>query len=65
MLKKIRKCFSNKGQGTVEYALLLGFVAVILVAFGSSDGLIEPIRTALNNIKEQFTTFNEAYSSGG
>lgn len=65
MLKKIREFFSQKGQGTVEYALLLGFVAVILVAFGSSDGLIEPIRTALNNIKEQFTTFNEAYSSGG
>ncbi len=65
MLKKIREFFSQKGQGAVEYALLLGFVAVILVAFGSSDGLIEPIRTALNNIKEQFTTFNEAYSSGG
>lgn len=63
MLKKIREFFSQKGQGAVEYALLLGFVAIVLVAFSSSDGLIEPIRTALNNIKEQFTTFNSAYGS--
>lgn len=63
MLKKIREYFSQKGQGAVEYALLLGFVAIILVGFTSSDGLIESIRTALSNIKEQFTTFNEAYGS--
>lgn len=63
MLKKIREYFSQKGQGVVEYALLLGFVAVIAVAFTSSDFLIEPIRTALENIRDQFTTFNAAYSS--
>lgn len=43
MLKKIREFFqkksSEKGQGTVEYALILGFVAIIAVYMLTGSGL--------------------------
>ena len=56
MLQKIRKLFSQKGQGIVEYALLLGFVAVItVVLFGGDDGgLMEVFKTTLREILEKF-----------
>lgn len=63
MLKKFRECFSKKGQGVVEYALLLGVVAVIVVAFATKDGFIDTFHTTLSNVVNQFTTFNSAYSS--
>ena len=64
MLKKFYGRLKRKGQGVVEYALLLGLVAVILVGFTKDDGLIETFRTTLSNIVGHFTTFNSAYSSG-
>lgn len=63
MLKKIYQRLKQKGQGVVEYALLLGLVAVILVGFTSNNGLINNVKTALKNVVEQFTTFNEAYNN--
>ena len=63
MLKKIREYFSQKGQGTVEYALLLGFVAILTVSLVSSNNLKDEVKTALQNITSQFRTFNAAYSS--
>ena len=65
MLKKIYERLKQKGQGVVEYALLLGLVAVIIVGFTTNDGLIYQIRTALTNVTNQFMTFNSAYSSSG
>ena len=64
MLKKIYERLKQKGQGVVEYALLLGVVAVILVGFTGDNGLIQTFRTTLSNVVGQFTTFNSAYSSG-
>ena len=61
MLKKFRECFSKKGQGVVEYALLLGVVAVIVVGFTTDDGLIATFQKTLSNVVGQFTTFNKAY----
>ena len=63
MLKKIREFFTRKGQGVVEYALLLGVVAVLVVGFTTNGGLISTFRTTLSNVVEHFTTFNAAYSS--
>ena len=56
MLKKIRELFSQKGQGIVEYALLLGFVAAITVGLFSGDdgGLMEVFQTTLQKILEKF-----------
>ncbi len=63
MLKKIYERLKQKGQGVVEYALLLGLVAVILVGFTTNDGLIHQVRTALTNVTDHFTKFNSAYSN--
>lgn len=65
MLKKIYGRLKRKGQGVVEYALLLGVVAVILVGFTGDKGLINNFRDALENVVGHFMTFNSAYSSGG
>lgn len=62
MLKKIYKRLKRKGQGVVEYALLLGLVAVLVVSFATNNGLISTFRTTLSNVVDQFTTFNSAYS---
>ena len=63
MLKKIYQRLKSKGQGVVEYALLLGVVAVLVVGFTTNDGLIKTFRTTLSNVTGHFTTFNDAYSS--
>lgn len=64
MLKKIYERLKQKGQGVVEYALLLGVVAVLVVGFVAEGGLTDTFRTTLSNVVGQFTTFNSAYSSG-
>ena len=63
MLQKIYQRLKQKGQGVVEYALLLGVVAVLVVGFVSKGGLTETFGKTLSNIVGQFTTFNSAYSS--
>lgn len=63
MLKKIYQRLKNKGQGVVEYALLLGLVAVLVVGFATNNGLISTFRTTLSNVVGHFTTFNSAYSN--
>ena len=63
MLKKIYQRLKSKGQGVVEYALLIGVVAVLTVSFFSNDGLVETFRTTLSNVVGHFTTFNSAYSN--
>ena len=62
MLKKFREFVSQKGQGVVEYALLLGFVAIVVMGLFAEDGLANTLRTTLRSIMTQFTTFNSAYS---
>ena len=63
MLKKIRKLFAEKGQSIVEYALILGFVAVVTVGLFGSDGLKQTFRDTLTSIMGQFTRYNAAYSN--
>ena len=65
MLKKIYERLKQKGQGVVEYALLLGLVAVLTLAFFQEGGLTDSFGKTLKNIVGQFTTFNSAYSSSG
>ncbi|MBQ3336543.1 MAG: hypothetical protein IJS69_01060 [Selenomonadaceae bacterium] len=65
MLKKIYQRLKQKGQGVVEYALLLGLVAVIVVGFTTDKGLISTFQTTLENVVGHFTTFNKAYDNVG
>lgn len=63
MLQKIRKLLTQKGQGVVEYALLLGFVAVVTVGIvtGDDNSLKTTFKNTLKGIMAQFTTFNDSF----
>lgn len=61
MLKKLRKRFAQKGQGVVEYALILGFVAVVTVGLFGPDSLKSTFTNTLKGIMGQFTKYNGDY----
>ena len=63
MLKIFREFVSQKGQGIVEYALLLGFVAIVMLVLFANDGLITTFQNALRETVNLFITRNSAYSS--
>ena len=66
MFQKIQKAFEKfvkeKGQGTVEYALILGFVAVIAVFIFGSSGLKDSIQKNIQNINSVATLMDAEYS---
>ncbi len=55
MLQRIEKIWSEKGQGIVEYALILAFVVGIAVVALSSDstGIGGKIKTLFSNTGQQ------------
>ena len=61
MFKKIREFFAQKGQGVVEYALLLGVVAIITLALFNEGGFVEALSKAFSNVTKQVTKFNAAF----
>ena len=63
MLQKISKfLISKNGQGVVEYALILGFVAVIAVFIFGSSGLKDSIQKNIQNINSVATLMDAEYS---
>lgn len=69
MLKKIRELFKKykeeKGQGVVEYALVLGFVAVLAVYLIQSSGLESKVQTNVQNAGKTLDAMDSAFSSAG
>ena len=67
MLKKIREFFqkkdSEKGQGAVEYALVLGFVAIIAVYLLTGSGLQTSTQKNINNTKEVAEQISTDYNN--
>lgn len=58
MLTSMRKFFKGKGQGIVEYALLLAFVVAIAVYAMNESGLGGAIKTNFSKTASQVTTFS-------
>lgn len=57
MLVSMRKLFREKGQGIVEYALLLAFVVAIAI-FALQEGTLgKAIKTNFSNTASQVTNF--------
>ena len=60
MLKRIfellKKKNFEKGQGVVEYALILGFVSILAVYLVSGSEIIPSIEDLLGDLKEQITS---------
>lgn len=56
MLQWIEKKWSEKGQGIVEYALILAFVvAIAVVALSSNSGIGQSIQTLFTNTGTKIT----------
>lgn len=62
MLQKIRECveerrlmrsLGEKGQGIVEYALILAFVVVIAMALTNSGGLQDKIKAVFTSVGDE------------
>ncbi len=54
MLQRIEKILSEKGQGIVEYALILAFVvAIALVALNNDSGIGQSIKSLFTNTASQ------------
>ena len=58
MLTSMRKFFKGKGQGIVEYALLLAFVVAIAVFALNQSGLGGAIRTNFSTTASQVKNFS-------
>ena len=62
MLTSMRKFFTEKGQGIVEYALLLAFVVAIAVYALQSSGLGGAIKSNFSKTASQVKTFSTSIS---
>ena len=51
---KARYLSDEKGQGIVEYALILAFIVVVAVAIGSGGDLQNKVGGAFNNVAAMF-----------
>ena len=58
MLTSMRKFFRGKGQGIVEYALLLAFVVAIAVFALNESGLGGAIKTNFSTTASQVKNFS-------
>lgn len=68
MLQRMQKFFTQKGQGIVEYALILAFVvAIAAVALNSSgnDSLGARIKTLFDTTASKIQSASESISSDG
>ncbi len=66
MFQKIQKLIQKikeKGQGVVEYALILGFVAVIAVYLVSQSGMKDAVKNNVDDAKAVLTNMHSEYSS--
>ena len=61
LVQKIKS--SEKGQGMVEYALIIAFVAAIAIMVFNDDGLGGVIGNAFSNASEMVNSAGEAATS--
>ena len=59
MLTSMRQFFKGKGQGIVEYALLLAFVvAIAIYALGTDSGLGGAVRSNFSTTASKVSSFS-------
>ena len=63
--KKIREFIKEKGQGTVEYALIIGFVAIIAVYMLTGSGLQTSTKKNITNISDVLYELRVQYAIYG
>ena len=68
MLTSMRKFFTGKGQGIVEYAVLLAFVvAIAAYAFSSDSGIKGEVKSTFSDTAATLQTVrsNQTSQAGG
>ena len=60
MLQKLKELIDEKGQGIVEYGLILAFVAIIAIAIFANDGLSQSVKDSFDNANDVVTKINDA-----
>lgn len=53
MMRKIRKFLGEKGQGIVEYALILAFVVAVAAVLTNKGGIKDAIENVFSNVTTQ------------
>ena len=61
--KKIREFIKEKGQGTVEYALIIGFVAIIAVYMLTGSGLTSNAKANIDNANQVATDIDSQFDA--
>ena len=65
MLQRIEKLWSEKGQGIVEYALILAFVvAIAVIALDKNSGIGQSIKQLFTNTATQINDASQSTNSG-
>lgn len=62
---KIMRYLEQKGQGMVEYALILAFVVAVAVALTGQNGIRQAITETFNHVTETLNTANQQGNQGG
>ena len=66
MLQRIEKIWSEKGQGIVEYALILAFVvAIAVIALKSDSGIGQKIQTLFTNTGDKIESAGSTVGGTG
>ena len=58
------RSLDEKGQGVVEYALILAFVVAVAVALVGTDGIQAAIQTTFGNVSTTLNDANQTQSGG-
>ncbi|MBQ3726175.1 MAG: hypothetical protein II902_03790 [Selenomonadaceae bacterium] len=58
----MKKFFQEKGQGVVEYALLLGLVAVIVVGITTDKDFWVEFHKVFEKVVDQITKYNVGFN---
>ena len=64
MLQKLKEFFDEKGQGIVEYALILGFVAIIALFMFSNGGLKTAVSNGFSGVSSELNQMNASITGG-
>lgn len=65
MLRKLKELLEEKGQGIVEYALILGFVAIIAIFILNGSHLKENVDKNITNASSVASEMDSLYKSAG
>lgn len=62
--KKVQEFLKEKGQGVVEYALILGFVAILALVLFKDSGLKSKVENNMTAVGGELDAMSNAITTG-